>query len=69
MTDSFLINPPEAYCKCGTLCFVYPPDGSQGVCPDHCPEHDYEFEDGCGWTCKTCGVEPPNDWFDESGPE
>jgi hypothetical protein len=60
------LYPPEAYCKvCGTLCFVYPSDGTQGVCPEHCPDHEYEYERGeRRHMCKTCGAEPPMDWFD-----
>lgn len=34
------------------------------VCPDHCEDHEYEYvREERRYECKTCGVEPPHDWW------
>lgn len=57
---------------CGIKCDSHPvtqgPDGEptalQAVCPEHCEDHDYEYDPGDRkhW-CKNCGAEPSDDWF------
>jgi hypothetical protein len=62
-----MVNTDKTPCKCGTNTKVlsYPKKGPV-YCPDCCPEHDYKYERYEGWTCTTCGAEPPPDWFDVS---
>ena len=38
------------------------------VCPNCCPDHEYEYEgQGDGWMCQYCGIYPPDDYYEESG--
>jgi hypothetical protein len=55
---------PSFKCVCGADALIETPDGNS-ICPDHCKNHEYEFEDGCGWTCLHCGAEPPSDFYDD----
>lgn len=54
--------------KCGcddVLVYGLP---QKAVCPDCCPDHEYIYEgQGDGWMCGTCGVSPPDDYYEESG--
>lgn len=48
---------------CGAAAYVAPSDGSPAFCPEHCPDHIYNYERGEGWRCLTCYAEPPPDWY------
>jgi hypothetical protein len=63
-----MANQPDFKCKvCGVECAVAPADNSGAICPDHCEDHDYEYERGEGHHCKHCFAEPPSDYFEDSG--
>lgn len=36
--------------------------GVQGVCPEHCEDHEYEYDSGEHY-CKHCNASPPDDWY------
>jgi hypothetical protein len=50
---------------CGGECLIAPADGSPGICPDHCEDHDYVYEPGEGKRCVHCFAQPPADWYDD----
>lgn len=53
-------------CKaCGVQCTIAPADGSGAICPEHCEDHEYEYERGDGHHCRHCHAEPPHDWYIE----
>jgi len=59
-------QPDRVHCHvCGELVLIY--DGQhpeEAVCPEHCPDHEYEYERGDRkHYCKTCGQEPPPDFY------
>lgn len=38
--------------------------GVQGICPEHCEDHDYEYDDlARGHYCQHCNQEAPYDWY------
>jgi hypothetical protein len=51
---------------CGKTAVVAPQGIEPTYCQDCCPDHDYAYERGEGWRCKTCHGEPPLDFYDES---
>jgi hypothetical protein len=49
---------------CGDGAYVAPPGDEPTYCTKHCPDHEYEYERGEGWRCKTCHAEPPLDFYE-----
>lgn len=62
MSDEF-----DFKCKvCGVECDTAPLPPDRAVCPEHCEDHEYEYERGeRGHFCKHCNQEPPWDWYSE----
>lgn len=56
--------PPNACRVCGSECDGWR-DGIQPVCPEHCDDHDYEYDSyertHC---CQNCFQPIPHDYFD-----
>lgn len=50
---------------CGKGAFVAPNGSEPTYCTECCPDHDYGYERGEGWRCKTCHAEPPTDFYGE----
>lgn len=51
---------------CGEATLIAPKWPARGVCPGHCEDHDYEYDQGeRRHSCKYCGQEPPMDWYSE----
>ena len=50
---------------CGKQCDTAPQPPDRAVCPEHCEDHEYEYDsmDRRSY-CKHCGQERPEDWFD-----
>ena len=53
-------------CGCGKQAYVAPQGDEPTYCTGCCPDHDYEYQRGEGWRCKTCHAEPSMDFYDES---
>lgn len=50
-------------CVCGALPNVYK-DDAPAFCPDHCPEHEYQYDrDFREWRCTTCDHPAPPDHY------
>jgi len=65
---------PQPRChKCGGEVLVYPTDEPvRAVCPQCCPEHEYNYDSGAfglGWNCDHCGDPPPREWYDDQDSE
>jgi len=51
---------------CGAECIVAPDPPTRAVCPEHCPDHLYEYIPGeRRRMCENCGQEPPLDYYVE----
>lgn len=50
---------------CGSNEVICYRDPNEAVCPDHCPDHEWEYERGeRRWECKTCGVPAPPEFYE-----
>lgn len=58
------IGDPAFACKvCGKQCATAPADGSGAICPEHCEDHDYQYEPSeRKHLCVHCNDERPYDW-------
>lgn len=57
----------EFSCRiCGNQCDTAPPLPERAVCPEHCEDHEYNYERGeQRHICKHCGQERPVDYFED----
>lgn len=49
---------------CGVQCDTAPNPPARAVCPEHCPDHLYDYERGFGHLCRNCGQPAPQDWLE-----
>jgi len=60
-------KPIDFTCKvCGKECDCAPDPPDRAVCPEHCEDHDYEYDRmRRGKFCKHCDEPVPEDYYDE----
>lgn len=58
-------NPIDFSCRvCGIQCDIAPEPPERAVCPQHCPDHEYEHDPSRrDWFCKTCDQQAPYDFY------
>lgn len=59
--------PIDFSCRvCGVQCAIAPDPPARAVCPEHCEDHDYEYQRSeRGTYCNHCGQQAPEDWYDD----
>lgn len=51
---------------CGVQCVLAPDPPARAVCPEHCEDHDYEYQRSeRGTYCNHCGQQAPEDHHDD----
>lgn len=67
MSDRLLFTCRICGCEVGSHPVVTNEQGEevavQGVCEEHCEDHEYEHDGWRNHYCKHCGAEPPDDWY------
>ena len=51
---------------CGIQCDIAPDPPARAVCPEHCEDHDYEYQRELrGTYCNHCGEQAPEYFYDD----
>jgi len=63
-TQTWVVDRDFTCGECGASCDVGAPDRKDTRCPNCCPDHEFENDDGWAF-CVNCGEEAPPDYFEE----